>query len=147
MLASVFKRARLLWTVSTDAEHVKQSLFFSLPFLVLHMTWYICKSENVSLLFCSSSVFFFSQGRISLTNVSERKNKMRLGMTLASNPKDNSFVVSCLIGWCAWPLRKTGSWILAGLEEEISVDWIFVDLFAGKWSGVGACVYVWIYLH
>ncbi|KAG9341195.1 hypothetical protein JZ751_019634 [Albula glossodonta] len=33
-------------------------------------------------------------GRISLTNVSERKNKMRLGMTLASNPKDNSFVVS-----------------------------------------------------
>ncbi|MBN3289577.1 ITA11 protein, partial [Polypterus senegalus] len=32
-------------------------------------------------------------GRISLTNVSERKDKMRLGMTLTSNPKDNSFVV------------------------------------------------------
>lgn len=35
----------------------------------------------------------FPQGRISLTNVSERKEKMRLGMTLTSNPKDNSFVV------------------------------------------------------
>uniref|UniRef100_A0A674NED2 Integrin, alpha 11a n=1 Tax=Takifugu rubripes TaxID=31033 RepID=A0A674NED2_TAKRU len=31
-------------------------------------------------------------GRISLTNVSERKDKMRLGMTLTSNPVDNSFV-------------------------------------------------------
>uniref|UniRef100_A0A673XCW1 Integrin, alpha 11a n=1 Tax=Salmo trutta TaxID=8032 RepID=A0A673XCW1_SALTR len=32
-------------------------------------------------------------GRISLTNVAERKDKMRLGMTLTTNPKDNSFVV------------------------------------------------------
>ncbi|XP_056137496.1 integrin alpha-11 [Lampris incognitus] len=31
-------------------------------------------------------------GKVSLDNVSERKDKMRLGMTLASNPKDNSFV-------------------------------------------------------
>lgn len=38
--------------------------------------------------------FILPQGRISLTNVSERKDKMRLGMTLTSNPKDNSFVVS-----------------------------------------------------
>lgn len=38
--------------------------------------------------------YIFYQGRISLTNVSERKDKMRLGMTLASNPKDNSFVVN-----------------------------------------------------
>ncbi|XP_072241433.1 integrin alpha-11 [Leuresthes tenuis] len=32
-------------------------------------------------------------GELSLDNVSERKDKMRLGMTLTSNPKDNSFVV------------------------------------------------------
>ncbi|KAM4619492.1 integrin alpha-11-like [Polymixia lowei] len=32
-------------------------------------------------------------GKNALDNVSERKDKMRLGMTLASNPKDNSFVV------------------------------------------------------
>lgn len=41
----------------------------------------------------SNLKFIFPQGRISLTNVSERKDKMRLGMTLTSNPKDNSFVV------------------------------------------------------
>ena len=33
------------------------------------------------------------QGKISLNNVLERKDNMRLGMTLASDPKDNSFVV------------------------------------------------------
>ncbi|XP_006810401.1 integrin alpha-11-like, partial [Neolamprologus brichardi] len=33
-------------------------------------------------------------GRLTLNNVSERKDKMRLGMTLTSNPKDSSFVVS-----------------------------------------------------
>lgn len=46
---------------------------------------------------CASKIlsvrFIFPEGRISLTNVSERKDKMRLGMTLTSNPKDNSFVV------------------------------------------------------
>lgn len=42
----------------------------------------------------SLSYPFSLQGRISLTNVSERKDKMRLGMTLTSNPVDNSFVVS-----------------------------------------------------
>ncbi|XP_056596195.1 integrin alpha-11 [Triplophysa dalaica] len=31
-------------------------------------------------------------GKISLNNVSERKDRMRLGMTLTSNPRDNSFV-------------------------------------------------------
>lgn len=40
-----------------------------------------------------SNIPFSLQGRISLTNVSERKDKMRLGMTLTSNPVDNSFVV------------------------------------------------------
>lgn len=43
---------------------------------------------------CFILQFCFLQGKISLTNVSERKDKMRLGMTLTSNPKDNSFVVS-----------------------------------------------------
>lgn len=33
-------------------------------------------------------------GKLSLDNVSERKDEMRLGMTLTSNPKDGSFVVS-----------------------------------------------------
>nr|XP_023652706.1 integrin alpha-11-like [Paramormyrops kingsleyae] len=40
----------------------------------------------------NSSCTRLNLGRVSLTNVSERKDKMRLGMTLASNPKDNTFV-------------------------------------------------------
>lgn len=60
------------------------------PLFVLCRTvhaW-ICASEILSV------KFLFLQGKISLTNVSERKDKMRLGMTLVSNPKDSSFVVS-----------------------------------------------------
>ena len=32
-------------------------------------------------------------GRVTLSNVSERKDNMRLGLSLATNPKDNSFLV------------------------------------------------------
>lgn len=60
-------------------------------------------SEGSSMYLCvhTRSALVFPQGRISLTNVSERKDKMRLGMTLTSNPKDNSFVV-----------RKVGFYLL-----------------------------------
>lgn len=37
-----------------------------------------------------------SSGKVSLDNVSERKDEMRLGMTLTSSPRDGSFVVSDL---------------------------------------------------
>ncbi|XP_038563087.1 integrin alpha-11 isoform X1 [Micropterus salmoides] len=49
-------------------------------------------------------------GKLSLDNVSERKDKMRLGMTLTSNPKDNSFV-TCGPLWsheCGSSLYSTG---------------------------------------
>ncbi|KAM9753715.1 LOW QUALITY PROTEIN: integrin alpha-11 [Menidia menidia] len=49
-------------------------------------------------------------GRLSLENVSERKEKMRLGMTLTSNPKDSSFV-TCGPLWsheCGSSLYSTG---------------------------------------
>nr|XP_046250911.1 integrin alpha-11 [Scatophagus argus] len=49
-------------------------------------------------------------GRLSLDNVSERKDEMRLGMTLTSNPKDNSFV-TCGPLWsheCGSSLYSTG---------------------------------------
>lgn len=42
---------------------------------------------------CSNSLSIFS-GKVSLDNVSERKDEMRLGMTLTSSPRDGSFVVS-----------------------------------------------------
>ncbi|XP_020504508.1 integrin alpha-11 isoform X2 [Labrus bergylta] len=49
-------------------------------------------------------------GNLSLDNVSERKEKMRLGMTLTSNPKDDSFV-TCGPLWsheCGSSLYSTG---------------------------------------
>ncbi|XP_041652608.1 integrin alpha-11 isoform X2 [Cheilinus undulatus] len=49
-------------------------------------------------------------GKLSLDNVSERKEKMRLGMTLTSNPKDGSFV-TCGPLWsheCGSSLYSTG---------------------------------------
>ncbi|XP_045892937.1 integrin alpha-11 [Micropterus dolomieu] len=52
-------------------------------------------------------------GKLSLDNVSERKDNMRLGMTLTSNPKDNSFVCPQTCGplWsheCGSSLYSTG---------------------------------------
>lgn len=35
-------------------------------------------------------------GRVTLSNVSERKDNMRLGLSLATNPKDNSFLVRAI---------------------------------------------------
>ncbi|XP_076025408.1 integrin alpha-11-like isoform X2 [Genypterus blacodes] len=49
-------------------------------------------------------------GKLSLDNVSERKDKMKLGMTLTSNPRDNSFV-ACGPLWsheCGSSLYSTG---------------------------------------
>ncbi|XP_068168648.1 integrin alpha-11 isoform X1 [Antennarius striatus] len=49
-------------------------------------------------------------GKVSLDNVSERKDNMRLGMTLTSNPKDNSFL-TCGPLWaheCGSFLYSTG---------------------------------------
>uniref|UniRef100_A0A8C7WWD3 Integrin, alpha 11b n=1 Tax=Oryzias sinensis TaxID=183150 RepID=A0A8C7WWD3_9TELE len=49
-------------------------------------------------------------GKVSLDNVSERKEQMRLGLTLISNPKDNSFV-TCGPLWsheCGSSLYSTG---------------------------------------
>ncbi|XP_013884775.1 integrin alpha-11 [Austrofundulus limnaeus] len=51
-----------------------------------------------------------NMGKLSLDNVTERKNKMRLGMTLTSSPKDDSFV-TCGPLWsheCGSSLYSTG---------------------------------------
>lgn len=44
--------------------------------------------------FSGQTVTRLLSGKLSLDNVSERKDEMRLGMTLTANPKDGSFVVS-----------------------------------------------------
>uniref|UniRef100_A0A4W6FFH6 Integrin subunit alpha 11 n=1 Tax=Lates calcarifer TaxID=8187 RepID=A0A4W6FFH6_LATCA len=63
---------------------------------------YRCPLDNRNSVNCSR----LNLGKLSLDNVSERKDKMRLGMTLTSNPKDNSFVL-----WsheCGSSLYSTG---------------------------------------
>lgn len=40
-----------------------------------------------------SLILSLTPGRVTLSNVSERKDNMRLGLSLATNPKDNSFLV------------------------------------------------------
>ncbi|XP_064168398.1 integrin alpha-11 isoform X2 [Anguilla rostrata] len=60
-------------------------------------------------------------GRISLTNVSERKNKMRLGMTLASNPKDNSFVACGPL----WSYECGSSYYSTGICSKINSSFKF----------------------
>uniref|UniRef100_A0A8C9VS01 Integrin, alpha 11a n=1 Tax=Scleropages formosus TaxID=113540 RepID=A0A8C9VS01_SCLFO len=60
-------------------------------------------------------------GRISLTNVSERKDKMRLGMTLASNPKDNSFVACGPL----WSHECGSSYYSTGICSRVNASFKF----------------------
>ncbi|XP_062245053.1 integrin alpha-11-like [Platichthys flesus] len=61
-------------------------------------------------------------GKLSLDNVSERKDKMRLGMTLTSNPRDSSFV-TCGPLWsheCGSSLYSTGICSRVGRNFRLS---------------------------
>uniref|UniRef100_I3JWQ8 Integrin subunit alpha 11 n=1 Tax=Oreochromis niloticus TaxID=8128 RepID=I3JWQ8_ORENI len=61
-------------------------------------------------------------GELTLNNVSERKDKMRLGMTLTSNPKDSSFV-TCGPLWsheCGSSLYSTGICSRVGRNFKLS---------------------------
>ncbi|KAJ8406427.1 hypothetical protein AAFF_G00300010 [Aldrovandia affinis] len=60
-------------------------------------------------------------GRISLTNVAERKEKMRLGMTLASNPKDNSFVACGPL----WSYECGTSYYSTGICSRVNASFKF----------------------
>ncbi|KAJ8417182.1 hypothetical protein AAFF_G00284090 [Aldrovandia affinis] len=60
-------------------------------------------------------------GRISLSNVSERKNNMRLGMTLNSNPKDSSFVACGPL----WSYECGSSYYSTGLCSRINAQFKF----------------------
>nr|XP_020461334.1 integrin alpha-11 isoform X1 [Monopterus albus] len=60
-------------------------------------------------------------GRISLTNVSERKDKMRLGMMLSSNPKDNSFVACGPL----WSYECGSSYYSTGICSRVNASFKF----------------------
>ncbi|XP_063736644.1 integrin alpha-11a isoform X1 [Eleginops maclovinus] len=60
-------------------------------------------------------------GRISLTNVSERKDKMRLGMTLTSNPQDKSFVACGPL----WSYECGSSYYSTGICSRVNESFKF----------------------
>ncbi|XP_030045667.1 integrin alpha-11 isoform X2 [Microcaecilia unicolor] len=67
---------------------------------------YKCAVTNATTSDCSK----LNLGRVTLSNVSERKDNMRLGMSLTTNPKDNSFV-ACSPLWsheCGTSYYTTG---------------------------------------
>ncbi|XP_064815895.1 integrin alpha-11-like, partial [Oncorhynchus masou masou] len=65
-------------------------------------------------------------GRISLTNVAERKDKMRLGMTLTTNPKDNSFVVCGPL----WSYECGSSYYSTGICSRVNASFKFSKTIA-----------------
>ncbi|KAI2648648.1 Integrin alpha-11 [Labeo rohita] len=65
-------------------------------------------------------------GKISLNNVSERKEKMRLGMTLTSNPKDNSFVACGPL----WSYECGSSYYSTGICSRVNSSFDFTHSIA-----------------
>uniref|UniRef100_A0A7N5ZYX9 VWFA domain-containing protein n=1 Tax=Anabas testudineus TaxID=64144 RepID=A0A7N5ZYX9_ANATE len=79
---------------------------------------YRCPLDNRNSASCSR----LNLGKLSLDNVSERKDKMRLGMSLTSNPKDSSFV-TCGPLWsheCGSSLYSTGICSRVGRNFKLS---------------------------
>ncbi|CAB1338959.1 unnamed protein product, partial [Coregonus sp. 'balchen'] len=64
--------------------------------------------------------------RISLTNVAERKDKMRLGMTLTTNPKDNSFVACGPL----WSYECGSSYYSTGICSRVNASFKFSKTIA-----------------
>ncbi|KAL4622748.1 integrin alpha-11-like isoform X1 [Arapaima gigas] len=60
-------------------------------------------------------------GRVSLTNASERKEKMRLGMSLTSNPKDNTFVACGPL----WSYECGSSYYSTGMCSRVNSSFKF----------------------
>uniref|UniRef100_A0A8C1J8M9 Integrin, alpha 11b n=1 Tax=Cyprinus carpio TaxID=7962 RepID=A0A8C1J8M9_CYPCA len=64
--------------------------------------------------------------KVSLNNVFERKEKMRLGMTLASNPKDNSFVACGPL----WSYECGSSYYSTGICSRVNSSFDFTHSIA-----------------
>uniref|UniRef100_A0A7N6ADZ2 VWFA domain-containing protein n=1 Tax=Anabas testudineus TaxID=64144 RepID=A0A7N6ADZ2_ANATE len=83
-------------------------------------------------------------GRISLTNVSERKDKMRLGMTLTSNPKDNSFVACGPL----WSYECGSSYYSTGICSRVNASFKFSRTIAPvKYRCVTNKINMWTHLN
>ncbi|XP_043933602.1 integrin alpha-11 [Protopterus annectens] len=60
-------------------------------------------------------------GRITLSNVMERKNNMRLGMGIATNPKDNTFVACSPL----WSHECGSSYYTTGMCSKVNTNFRF----------------------
>ncbi|OWK09559.1 hypothetical protein Celaphus_00006581, partial [Cervus elaphus hippelaphus] len=60
-------------------------------------------------------------GRVTLSNVSERKDNMRLGLSLATNPKDNSFLACSPL----WSHECGSSYYTTGMCSRVNSNFRF----------------------
>ncbi|XP_075063666.1 integrin alpha-11 [Mixophyes fleayi] len=65
-------------------------------------------------------------GRVTLSNVSERKDNMRLGMSLVTNPKDNSFVACSPL----WSHECGSSYYTTGMCSRVNANFRFSRIVA-----------------
>ncbi|XP_063304805.1 integrin alpha-11 [Pelobates fuscus] len=65
-------------------------------------------------------------GRVTLSNVSERKDNMRLGMSLVTNPKDNSFVACSPL----WSHECGSSYYTTGMCSRVNSNFRFSRIVA-----------------
>ncbi|XP_029431014.1 integrin alpha-11 isoform X2 [Rhinatrema bivittatum] len=70
---------------------------------------------------CSSMRSAARSGRVTLSNVSERKDNMRLGMSLTTNPKDNSFVACSPL----WSHECGTSYYTTGMCSKVNANFRF----------------------
>ncbi|KAM3927248.1 integrin alpha-11 [Leptodactylus fuscus] len=65
-------------------------------------------------------------GRVMLSNISERKDNMRLGMSLVTNPKDNSFVACSPL----WSHECGSSYYTTGMCSRVNANFRFSGIVA-----------------
>ncbi|KAM9311123.1 integrin alpha-11 [Gastrophryne carolinensis] len=65
-------------------------------------------------------------GKVTLSNISERKDNMRLGMSLVTNPKDNSFVACSPL----WSHECGSSYYTTGMCSRVNANFRFSRIVA-----------------
>ncbi|XP_066449044.1 integrin alpha-11 isoform X1 [Eleutherodactylus coqui] len=83
---------------------------------------YKCSVTNDTATDCSK----LGIGRVTLSNVSERKDNMRLGMSLVTNPKDNSFVACSPL----WSHECGSSYYTTGMCSRVNSGFRFSRIVA-----------------
>uniref|UniRef100_A0A4W5QIK9 Integrin subunit alpha 11 n=1 Tax=Hucho hucho TaxID=62062 RepID=A0A4W5QIK9_9TELE len=115
------KEAQFGYTVQQHEAGGQKWLLVGAPFETSgqHQTGdiYKCPMDTSSNTNCTR----LNLGKVSLNNVSERKDKMRLGMTLTSNPKDNSFVTCGPL----WSYECGSSYYSTGICSRVNESFKF----------------------